>query len=42
MKMIYDVQKMNEWLKMNKLKLNESKTEIMQLNMNSDEIFKKT
>ena len=35
--MKYDVQKINEW---NKLKLNENKTRIMEISMNSDGVFK--
>ena len=38
--MRYDVRKIHEWLKMNKLKLNLSKTKIMEVNMNSNEMFK--
>lgn len=38
--MKHDISKINTWLKMNKLKLNENKTKIMEINMNSDELFK--
>ena len=34
------IEKINERLKMNKLKSNENKTKIMKINMNSDEVFK--
>lgn len=37
--MIHDIQKINTWLKINKLKLNENKTKIMEINMANDEIF---
>ena len=30
----------NEWLKMNKLKLNENKTKLMQININNELVFK--
>ena len=36
----YDVRKINEWLKMSELKLNESRTKVMEVDMISDEIFK--
>ena len=36
----YDMKKIDEWLKMNKLKLNENKTKIMEINLNSEKIFK--
>ena len=36
----YDMKKIDEWFKMNKLKLNENKTKIMERNVNSDEISK--
>lgn len=35
-KMISDLDNINEWLKMNKLKLNEKKTKIMEINMTSE------
>lgn len=38
--MKYDVNKINNWLKMNKLKLNEKKTKVMEINMTSNDIFK--
>ena len=31
---------MNEWIKMNKLKLNENKTKLKQINMNNELVFK--
>ena len=34
------MKKIDEWLKMNKLKLNENETKIMEINLNSKEIFK--
>lgn len=36
----HDMNNINNWLKMNKLKLNESKTKIMEINMNCNVIFK--
>ena len=36
----YDMKKIDEWLKMNKLILNKNKTKIMGINLNSEEIFK--
>lgn len=39
-KLNQDMKNVNEWLKMNKLKLNESKTKIMEINTNSNIIFK--
>lgn len=35
-----DMLNINNWLKMNKLKLNESKTKLMEINMNNSEDFK--
>lgn len=35
----HDINKINTWLKMNKLKLNEDKTKIMKINMNSNTTF---
>ena len=37
--MKFDVPIINEWLKMNKLKLNESKTKVIEINVNSDRVF---
>lgn len=34
--LMHDLMKVNKWLKMNKLKINESKTKLMEVNMNSD------
>lgn len=39
-KLTHDMNNINNWLKMNKLKLNESKTKIMEINMNCNVIFK--
>lgn len=36
----FDMENINTWLKMNKLKLNESKTKLMEINMNSNIEFK--
>ena len=35
-----DINNVNEWIKMNKLKLNENKTKLMQINMNNELVFK--
>lgn len=37
--MIHDINNINTWLKMNKLKLNENKTKLMEINMTSETIF---
>lgn len=39
MNMKHDIEKINTWLKINKLKLNENKTKIMEINMTGDENF---
>lgn len=38
--MIHDINNVNKWLKMNKLKLNENKTKLMEINMNNESVFK--
>lgn len=38
--MNHDINKINTWLKMNKLKLNENKTKIIEINMSTEVIFK--
>ena len=38
--MEYDVRRINKWLKMNKLKLNENKMKILEMNINSVKVFK--
>ena len=38
--MTEDINNVNEWIKMNKLKLNENKTKLMQINMNNELVFK--
>lgn len=35
-----DIENVNNWLKMNKLKLNENKTKIMEINMDNSSVFK--
>ena len=35
-KLNYEISKLNKWLKINKLKLNEYKTKIMEINMNNN------
>ena len=35
-----DMEKINKWLMMNKLKLNEIKTKLLEINMDSNIIFK--
>ena len=37
---IQDINNINFWLKMNKLKLNETKTKLLQINMNDDSVIK--
>lgn len=38
-KLMRDIEQLNIWLKMNKLKLNEQKTKLMEINMNSESTF---